>query len=263
MSEEICSVRMHASLNGGHLSGGEQLVSFEQLQHQTLMLLERAFAHERGAADSVSITIDPVLDTDLLYGSLPRVETRTFKDVGTSRNHAHELLEHSGVTSIAARSAIEFLDSGPAPGNRVMRGAMLIDCDTGDRLEADASRGVRVSRIGIESSTAKELDALLHEAELEVTRVREAITLAAKVMAGPGVVAELCWSDDPSYVTGYVAAAGLYTRLTPLKTHGSAYGGRAFFVRPETDMSALVNYLEKKPFLVNVLGQAAGGIKLS
>ena len=32
------------------------------------------------------------------------------------------------------------------------------------------------------------------------------IVLATKVSAHPATVAELCWSDDPEYITGYVAS---------------------------------------------------------
>ncbi|MDI5789105.1 6-carboxyhexanoate--CoA ligase [Bacillus licheniformis] len=37
-------------------------------------------------------------------------------------------------------------------------------------------------------------------------RLKEALAIASKVCEHPAVIAELCWSDDPDYITGYVAA---------------------------------------------------------
>jgi 6-carboxyhexanoate--CoA ligase len=37
-------------------------------------------------------------------------------------------------------------------------------------------------------------------------RVKEAPVLATKVSAHPATIAELCWSDDPEYITGYVTS---------------------------------------------------------
>ncbi|NIQ93878.1 MAG: hypothetical protein GWN87_06430 [Desulfuromonadales bacterium] len=85
--------------------------------------------------------------------------------------------------------------------------------------------------------------------------MREAMVLAAKVISTPGVLAELCWSDDPSYTAGYVASpeAG-YQRLTHLKPFGERLGGRAFFVRPQSCLSQIVEDLERSFLLLNELG---------
>lgn len=45
--------------------------------------------------------------------------------------------------------------------------------------------------------------------------------LATKVSEHPATVAELCWSDDPKYITGYVASKELgYQCITKLKEYG-------------------------------------------
>ena len=54
--------------------------------------------------------------------------------------------------------------------------------------------------------------------------------MASKVASAVGVVAELCWSDDPEYVSFYVASAKYgYKRIPVLKEYGNPIGGRVFF----------------------------------
>jgi 6-carboxyhexanoate--CoA ligase len=76
------------------------------------------------------------------------------------------------------------------------------------------------------------------------------------VLHAPGIVAELCWSDDPDYVTGYVAdPTHGYQRISRMKAAGDGYGGRALFVRPEVwDAAAFVGYLEQHPVLFDAPG---------
>ncbi|PLY00080.1 MAG: 6-carboxyhexanoate--CoA ligase [Desulfuromonas sp.] len=261
MSDDLCSIRMHASSHGEHLSGAEQLVGFDELHGQAVALLQRALQHERGHADSVQITIDPISSRELVCGRLPRMTNRRLESVAAARSAAVELLTGAGVTESAAQKAVLELAHGAAPGQRVMRGAMLIESDSGVRLEVDAARGVRVSRLGISAAKRIELQSLLRSTGLEASRVAEALTLASKVQSHPNVVAELCWSDDPSYQTGYVATQTGYTRLTPLKESGDPLGGRAFFVRPGCDLLALIAYLESTPYLVTDLGHLADDLR--
>jgi len=82
--------------------------------------------------------------------------------------------------------------------------------------------------------------------------VREALVLASKVAAGSGIVAELCWSDDPEYTTGYVASGHGYIRIPHCKPLGNTVGGRIFFVNPLADLSMLENYLQHQPVLVTL-----------
>ena len=51
------------------------------------------------------------------------------------------------------------------------------------------------------------------------------IVLATKVSTHPATIAELCWLDDPKYITGYVVD-GL------------------------SDLHAYIDYLEKQPIFV-------------
>jgi 6-carboxyhexanoate--CoA ligase len=136
-----------------------------------------------------------------------------------------------------------------------MRGAAIISAGKGIRLEPDRHRGVRVSRLGISSTASKRLSAGLSPHGINTETVKEALVIASKVISHKDVAAELCVSDDPDYTTGYVASEKFgYLRIPNIKSKKSRTGGRAFFVREGTDITALINYLETSPVLI---GKAA------
>ena len=60
------------------------------------------------------------------------------------------------------------------------------------------------------------------------------------------------WSDDPNYIIGYVSANNIYHRITKMKPLHSSQGGRVFFVKTPVDITALQNYLERQPVLVDI-----------
>ena len=106
-----------------------------------------------------------------------------------------------------------------------MRGAMLLDADTLERLEPDAERGLRATYMDAERTAKGASDCKNHFAE--------AVVLATKVIHAPHIVAEICVSDDPDYVTGYVAA--------------QSFGYRG----PRDGVADTIRYLEKQCVLVH------------
>jgi 6-carboxyhexanoate--CoA ligase len=161
------------------------------------------------------------------------------------RKAAAEELVKAGVSTEAAAAGISRIinlrDS--------MRGAMLLDADTGLRVDSLGERGVRVSKMDCDNS--ERYEARLLEKGLFGDHVREALVLASKVASAVGVVAELCWSDDPEYVTGYVASAKYgYKRIPVLKEYGNPIGGRVFFVEHGTDVQKLITYLQDQVVLI-------------
>ena len=80
----------------------------------------------------------------------------------------------------------------------------------------------------------------------------EAIVLASKVQQAPGIVGEICISDDPEYVTGYVASHTLgYRRISHVKEAGDPAGGRIFLFRGTPELAAeCIDYLQNRPVLV-------------
>jgi len=79
----------------------------------------------------------------------------------------------------------------------------------------------------------------------------EAVLLASKVAAAPGVLAELCISDDPHYTRGYVCVDGVYTTVTNVKADGDPNGGRIILVdTARADPTTITTWLENHPVLI-------------
>lgn len=252
----LYSIRMHAVRGGGHLSGAERLAPAEGVESLAAELVRRALEHPRGRADALRLTVEAVPPEEVLAGRLPDVTTVRVPDWRTGREAARSFLLEAGVAPAAADAAVAALAAGASPEGRSMRGAMLVDAGSGARLEADPARGVRASRMDLAAGAEASLRKELSRRGLDNPHVREALVLAAKVAAAPGVVAELCWSDDPGYTAGYVCSPLLgYVRFPHLKPAGDERGGRAFFLRPEwSDISSTVAYLEKAVVLFDRIG---------
>lgn len=245
------SVRMLSQREGEHHSGAEMLVPYAELDRVGSQLIHRALNHSRGEADQLRLTIEQIPPEEILRAPLPEVFSWECRQIDAGRELAASLLAKAGASPAAIKVALASLAQGAAGGGHNMRGAMLIDAVSGGRLEPDYVRGVRVSRMGLSVDAREPFVAALNAHGLTHSNTREAIVLAAKVMHSPDVIAELCWSDDPDYVTGYVCAASLgYHRITPMKPVGDRHGGRAFFIRSgQADLSDLMYYLEKQPVL--------------
>ena len=66
---------------------------------------------------------------------------------------------------------------------------------------------------------------------------------------------ELCWSDDPNYLTGYISNETTYNRISIMKDKGNTIGGRIFFVDTnllddDYTLDDLIDYLEKQVVLI-------------
>ena len=238
---ELYSVRMRAAQggpheNGGHhISGAERIVKLEEVGAIAQSLAERALHHSKGTADFINITVDLIPPEKITYIDCLTVEEHKTGNIPESHQLAIELLQGTTITETAVRKAISMLKSL----DRSMRGAMLVDAISGERLD-EGNRGVRVSH----------MDSFDSHALGDNEHMREALVLASKVQSADGVVGELCWSDDPDYTVGYVACNGVYHRLPHMKELGSDIGGRVFFVQSDIDSESVIEYLESAPVLV-------------
>lgn len=247
----LYSVRMRAAKSGRHVSGAERIVPERDIATVAAGLVSRA-GGRHDSPDSIVVTIERIsMEQIRLLPSLD-VATVNADDPDSSRRAAIRILRQAGVSKQAAMHAIDALSRGPAPSGGNMRGAMIMDADTGTRLEPDQERGVRASKFDWAWDSEAELDRLLRSAGLIHFRTREALALATKVAHGPGVCAELCWSDDLDYSAGYVASLFTgYVRFPLMKPQGWEYGGRAFFVKTrDLDLHALIRYLDDEPVLI-------------
>lgn len=229
------SVRMRASLQQKHISGGEALVVKSAIAETVSALQQRAFSHSRGVPDTCHITVEavttPLVDVPLL----------AITDQAQPLQAMNTFIRQQGISDAAFTHAVALLR---APEQ--MRGAALIDAVTGERIDALDCRGVRVSRMTYDPST---LQAWRNKhAAYQGARIEEALLLASKVASASGIVGELCMSDDPEYTTGYFASAQSgYTRIHQMKPLGSECGGRVFFTQPDVSLQEVIHYLQRTP----------------
>lgn len=238
---ELYSVRMRAAQGGPHekgghhISGAERIVKLEEVGAIAQLLADRALHHSKGSADFINITVDLIPPEKITYIDCLKVEEHKTSSISESHQLATDLLQGPHISETAVLKAISLLKSL----DKSMRGAMLVDAITGERLDT-GDRGVRVSH----------MDSFDSHALGDNEHMREALVLASKVQSADGIVGELCWSDDPDYTVGYVACNGVYHRLPNMKEFGSDIGGRVFFVRSNIDSESVIEYLERTPVLV-------------
>ena len=238
---ELYSVRMRAAQGGPHekgghhISGAERIVKLDEVGSIAQSLAERALHHSKGTADFINITVDLIPPEKIRYIDCLKVEKHKTSSISESHQLATELLQGPNISKAAVHKAITLLKGL----DKSMRGAMLVDTITGERLDT-GDRGVRVSHMDSFDSYA------LGDNE----HMREALVLASKVQSADGIVGELCWFDDPDYTVGYVACNGVYHRIPNMKELGSNIGGRVFFVRSDIDSESVIEYLERAPVLV-------------
>jgi 6-carboxyhexanoate--CoA ligase len=243
---EYYSLKMRASQQVGegeqkreqHISGAERIVNRDTVEAVCTAMVRRAMTHSKGDPDFINVKIEKVHESDIqILKALP--VTRV--DVETWQEGLEKAFGVVGDAAVGIREKLPELLRATFP----MRGAMLYDIATGERLEPDHERGVR----------ATYMDAL-HSSEVDGCKnhFNEAIVLATKVANAPGMVAEFCVSDDPNYVTGYVASKELgYVRIMKMKEMGDENGGRIFlFDSRKASAEECIEYLQKKKVLVEI-----------
>ena len=231
------SVKMRASAEGVHTSGAEKIVPAAAVPKVAALLAARALAHAKGTPDFINLKVEAQPGPITRLKALP-VTTHVTQTAAEGRAVAAELLARAGIVRVGEIMA-RFAES------HALRGAMLLDADTLERLEPDPARGVRATYMDDESSLEKGTAG-------GKNHYAEAIVLATKVQYAPGIVGEICVSDDPDYVTGYVATRELgYRRITVVKEKGDPNGGRIFLYRgPREGVAETIRFLERTPVLV-------------
>ncbi len=251
---KLFSVRMLATgPDGLHISGAEGIFPSSAVDEVVRFYTERAMSHSRGTPAKTSITVEALTQTPFKLRSL-NLRTLVSSNQVESEHAIRTLLERIGISRRAIATSFEILRSA-----RAMRGAALVCASEGIRLEKDPTRGVRASRFGISSRARATLIRKLTPFSIATDTVLEALMLATKVAAAPGVVAELCISDDPDYTTGYLASKTLgYLRLPFIKPMGDFSGGRVIFLSEGADPSNTMSWLEHTPVIMNRTGKVGG-----
>jgi len=237
MAGSLSCVKMRASLGGVHVSGAERIVPAADVPSVIAALYRRAAGHERGCPDAINIKVESLAAEPAHLTALP-VATEPVDSPAAGWRRVDEILRAAGFArtdEIRARFRETY----------ALRGAMLLDADTLERLEPDRARGVRATYMDATGPAGGDAGVKNH--------YREAVVLATKVLSAPHIVGEICMSDDPGYVTGYVATRAFgYRRITRLKEPGDPSGGRIFLYRgPRDAVAETIRYLEREPVLVD------------
>ncbi len=244
------SVRMRATQDNKHISGAERLVEEYDIKITAQSMIERALSHERGKPDFINISVEAIKSPVKHLTSLPITLLHT-EIVDAAKKTARKLLSNLGLPDFCIEKAFNLLENGPSDGES-MRGAIVMDVQS-NRLEPDKHRGIRASYMDITEEASEELACALAAKGMSVyyTHIKEALVLATKVASVKGSIAELCWSDDPFYTTGYVASKKSgYVRIPHLKHEGDSRGGRVFFV-DNINLTEYIDEIENAPVLIN------------
>lgn len=237
----LYSLKMRASQSkdgqNQHISGAERILNENELTSNVEALINRALHHSKGQPDFINLKIEAVADEEIEYIDALPVKTVEVSNAAAGQQFIIDCLAKIGIVN-----ASEIMKMFSQTYN--MRGAMLLNVDTLERLEPNHERGIRATFMDAVDDKSG--------ADGKKNHFREALVLASKVVNAPGIIAEICVSDDPNYVTGYVAAPSIgYVRITKLKEMGSPNGGRIFLYRGSREnVAKCINYLENIKVLV-------------
>lgn len=242
----IYSLKMRASKHTGsvqeHVSGAEKILPQQELPQQMEALLSRALHHAKGKADFINLKIEAISSESLKYIEALPVSTHEAANPAEGRQFMCQIMTELGLTPDKCQKILELFQATYG-----MRGAMLLDVDTLERLEPDQQRGIR----------AAYMDSIAPKGEVKAicdgkNHFQEALVLASKVLSAPNIIGELCMSDDPDYITGYIATRDKgYIRITQLKEMGCPDGGRIFLYRgPKSQVEDCIKYLQEQRVLV-------------
>lgn len=237
------SVRMRASCQGAHISGGEKLVGFQDIHDTLSFFAEKAYAHPKGRPDCVHMQVEHVESPITYIAPLP-VHTYEADSVSQAFSLACSLLASAGITRADVEKAVQLFQQQP------MRGALLFDLISKKAVWPTDQTSIRVSRMDWVKGHFEQWAADHHFPPSH--RVKEALALATKVVSHPVIAAELCWSDDPGYTTGYVAHSDIgYCRITNLKQAHDQAGCRIFFLRHTENIERLRSFLKTAPVFIS------------
>jgi len=226
------SVKMRAEENGLHISGAERIVGKNEVEEAVSSLMARIRSHPNGNPDSVVIKINQIKRGIVEIPALEVTEP-TIRSVEEAKVELGAELERMGLPSERILDLLYSLKD--------MRGAVLLDAATLERLEPDQERGIRASNMDYAGNTGGGKN-----------HFREALCLASKVANCPFIIGELCISDDKDYTTGYFASQERgYVRIANIKTKGDLIGGRIFlFQGMRENIQECIDYLENQPVFV-------------
>ena len=232
---------MRASKNDkikeSHISGAEKIISEKEINNVLNLLIKRAITHPKGKADFINIKIKNISEEKIIVLDALKVTTIKTATPENGKEKILEILSNLGISN--GKNILNLFNTFFS-----LRGAMIIDINDLERLDKNMQRGVRATNMDGISNYQSFSHSKNH--------YNEAIVLATKVINAPGIIAEICISDDPDYTTGYIASKKFgYIRITNIKKSGSENGGRIFLYNgKKEDIEKTIEYLENQHVIV-------------
>lgn len=241
MDNQLYSLKMRASQKLEdtelHISGAEKIIAKDNIINCCEQMIDRAMNHAKGEANLIHIKLESVDANAITHLDALPVTTVQVENATEGMAQMLHFLKEAHLDR--AEEILALLETTYS-----MRGAMLLNVDTMERMEPDPQRGIRATYMDIADA---------NDSRREKNHFKEALVLATKVSHHPNIIGEICISDDPDYVTGYFASkkAG-YVRITKLKEMGSPNGGRIFLFRgSRKEAEDCIHYLEQEKVLVH------------
>ncbi|WP_286184227.1 6-carboxyhexanoate--CoA ligase [Clostridium sp. CCUG 7971] len=239
----LYSIKMRSSKDDNHISGAEKIIKEENIEEAVNLLLKRALLHSKGKSDFINIKIEKVKESELETINPLDVTTVDVNNYIEGLDAAKTMLMKLGINKEKSQNIINLLREVSN-----MRGAILLDINTMERLEPDKQRGIRATYMDFEDSN---INHLTKETKYNGHFI-EALALASKVVNCPYIIGEVCYSDDPNYTAGYVASKKYgYVRFPHLKELGNENGGRVFLYDSSiSNLQNCIDYIEKSKVVI-------------
>ena len=245
--KKLISVKGRSSKEGKHISGAERIVDEGNIYSVLDWIKQKII---RKQPDEIVLKIERLKEKPVFIENTLPIKEFKFNSYIEANEFAIQILSSiTGLEKTKLKEILSLVHIGASPSKDNMRGAMLID-QKGNRIELDKYRGVRTTNVDFMDRESVIKDALRNKF---TERTVDALAIATKNLNYPHLIAEYCISDEPDYLTGYVATKNFYYRLYPLKKEGNNKGGRIYFITKDVDIKDLYNYLQNKPILIKNL----------
>ena len=148
----LYSMKMRASRTekgkSEHISGAERILPENALAKNAGAMIERALHHSKGRADYIQVKIEEARPEEIERIEALPVSTRETANAAEGQETILSFLREIGVANGDAVMK-KFRET------YAMRGAMLLDADTLERLEPDPARGIRATYMDAEYGDAR------------------------------------------------------------------------------------------------------------
>ena len=253
LNNRLYGFHLKSSYQGHHVGGSDRLGSYDEIKDIAREMIDKLALGGRNVADEIVLKIETLSHFDVSTARLPDMMTVSAGSWRDSRKTARKILLDAGVSAEAFDAGLALLTASCAQGAVSLHGALLLDAVTGARLDQQEN-GIWIGRFDMTDRVRQEVEREFYGDPL---RVQEWLVSSAKVLAMPGLAAEMLLSSDATDRGGMVATPELGVVYFPqLRSRESEVGGRVLFVRPTGfDLEKVTRYLESSVLLIDAMGK--------